>query len=106
MGPDDLGRWQFFVAALAATLTVAVSGPATLLSYGCRQWALSSLARGFAVQVPRYACGFVLVWTGIPVVYATGLLLSFPGPLGAAGLLAVVLVSVSATLHAAFRHQS
>jgi hypothetical protein len=106
MGLDDLGWVEFAVPVLALLITLLVSGPATLLSYGAWKLSRSLLAKGHGVSVSRVASVLALAVTGLPITYTLALVLSFPGFLGVAGLLLVLTLALVALVHAAFRDES
>jgi len=106
MGLDDLGTLQFFLPMLAFLLTLIISGPATLLSYGAWKWSLSRLANGRSVRASRVASLLALVLTGLPTAYTLALMVSLLGPWGVLGLLLVLALALLALVHAAFRDES
>jgi hypothetical protein len=110
MGLDDLGVLKLVLPLLALLLTLFVSGPATILSYGAWKWSRSELVKGHGLQAPRVASVLALVVTGLPAAYAIWLLvlllLAFPGHLGVAAMLPVLAIVLLALVHAAFRAES
>jgi hypothetical protein len=106
MGLDDLWRFQVVLAVFALSLTLFVSGLATLLSYGAWRWSLSLLVNGRGVVTARVLSVPALGFAGLPMAYTLALITSFPGFLGTAALLLVLALALAALVHAAFRDES
>lgn len=106
MALDDLWRAQLALALVAFLFTLFVSGSVTLLSYGAWRWALLMLVRGRSVGRARLLSVPALSFAGLPLAYTLGLMVSFPGLFGTAGLLFVLALALVALVHAAFRDES
>jgi hypothetical protein len=106
MGLDDLPRLQHVLPLLALMVTVLVSGPATLLSYGAWRWSLARLAQGHRVGGARVGSVVALALTGLPTAYSLALVAAIPGLWGVAELLVVLALALLALVHAAFRDET
>ena len=103
MGLDDLGVLKLVLPMLALLLTLFVSGPATLLSYGAWKWSLSELVKGHGLRASRGASVLALVVAGLSAAYTLWvlvlLLVAFPGHLGVAAMLPVLAIVFLALVH-------